>query len=79
MLGSIPSDATIEKAARLAHTGRVHGAGCAAVFHVGGDHAIYRVVVFDDETAICGCPATGMCSHAAAAMLIHAEAVDRVA
>lgn len=79
MLGSIPSEATIEKAAKIVHAGRVHPAGTAAIFHVGGDSAIYRVVVFDDETALCPCPATSRCSHELAALFIYSEAVDRVA
>lgn len=73
------SGATIEKAAVMVHAGRVHRAGIAAVFHVSGDSAIWRVVVFDDGSTVCGCPATGICSHGLAALYVHDEAVDRVA
>ena len=70
MLGSIPSEATIDKAAKIVHAGRVHPAGTAAIYHVGGDSAIYRVVLLDGEET-CTCPARGMCSHIGAAMLRH--------
>jgi hypothetical protein len=69
---------TIDKAAKIAHEGRVRPAGAASVYRVSGDSAIYRVVVAEDF-AWCECPARGLCSHAAAAMLIHDEDVDRVA
>lgn len=69
---------TIDKAARLAHEGRVHPAGAASVYHVGGDSAIYRVILLDGEE-MCSCPASGTCAHIGAALLRHDEIGDELA
>ena len=67
------------KALRLLSEGRVDPAGIAAVYEVHGDSATYRVVVGDGWVQ-CPCDAwREMCSHAQAAVLLHAARVDGVA
>lgn len=61
------SKATVEKAQRLHHTGRVAEAD-GRVFRVVGDHAIYLVAQAGDEMT-CNCRTVGACSHMAAVLL----------
>lgn len=58
------------KATRLHTQDRVMELPDARVFRVLGDHDTYTVTLSGSgESAWCACPATGVCSHMAAALL----------
>ena len=68
------STAVVDKAARLFHDGRVVSHGPAYQYEVGGDHDTYSVTIGGTEDRhTCSCPAYGICSHIAAAMLAHGQ------
>jgi hypothetical protein len=66
--------ATASKVSRLLMECRVKPAGCASVYRVAGDNAVYRVILGEDFSS-CDCQATVPCSHLRAARLLH-EALD---
>lgn len=68
----VMTQATLTRAAELAHQGRVTADGIAAVYLVNGQRGVYRVVVGDGWNT-CTCPATKPCKHIGAALLAHDE------
>lgn len=69
-----PSTAAIDKAARLYHEKRVRSLGPASQFEVAGDNGTYWVTIGGSEDLhVCSCPAYGVCSHIAAAMLANGQ------
>jgi uncharacterized Zn finger protein len=63
--------ATYAKAERLSRDGSVTRIDDARVYAVEGDHGTYMVLLTNPGVgAWCSCPATGLCSHLAAAGLV---------
>lgn len=63
----MPSEAVIDKAARLLAEERVEPTDGALVFEVRGDTETYWPVVVSEDRRFCPCPAQGSCSHVMAA------------
>lgn len=63
----MPSEAVIDKAARLLAEGRVAPTDGDFIFEVTGDSGTYWPVVVTDDRSFCPCPAQTGCSHLQAA------------
>ena len=63
----MPSEAVIDKAARLLAEGRVEPTNGDVLFEVTGDTDTYWPVVVTEDRRFCPCPAQTSCSHVRAA------------